>query len=83
MKLRFRDVGAQRMMWEAEVREGIFFSTDLLAAIRKGRALASRDFEWEFDPDTGLGGIYVGFARKVGTIERVDEEERIVEIPSS
>lgn len=47
----------------------IFFEDKLLKAIAPH--LMSRDIEWSYYPDDGVGSVFVGF-RKVGEIRRLE-----------
>lgn len=64
MRIRFVDVGRDKMTWEAECRE--LTHIWLLKQVLAKRALISRDIE--FDDD---GNIWVGGVRCVGRFEEV------------
>lgn len=73
MILRFVDVGREKKTFEAFVSDIDERTQErqIASAIKKSKALRSSDFDWELDLDSGTGGIYVGFGRRVGSIEVV------------
>lgn len=64
MKIHFENVGRDHLSWSAEIEDVTY--RRLLAEIRKKKALASRDVEFDFAEDGMSGNVIVGGWRPIG-----------------
>lgn len=69
----FKNVGRGKKTWRCNLPA----ITDqyLYDAVLEGRALMSRDIDFEYDEVFKCGTVYVGGGRKVGTFRVVDPDE--------